>query len=150
MGTTHVQASHKNIMPELLVFQDNLLLLVKGIEKGRVFWWSPGAYWLCEKICNLQVEKPEEWIKRVLRSQIDVELINAFLRGINLVHSNHPPVFIYHVNVEGEPKANLEKGFLEIGFFEQDKLPQVLGRDDEHGSWLRKLLEEHQTVTKEI
>ncbi|MEH1970380.1 hypothetical protein [Nostoc sp.] len=132
-------------MPELLVFQDNRLLLVKGIEGERVFWWPPGAYWISEKICDLQVEEPKQWIERVLRSQVGVELAQVSLKSVNFVAVNHAPVFVYQVNVQGEPKHNTERGFLATDFFEQNNLPQNLGRDEKHGLWLHELLEEYWT-----
>ena len=145
MGQIQPQASHKKIMPELLVFQNNRLLLVKGVEGERIFWWPPGAYWMCEKICDLQVEEPKQWIQRVLHNQVGVELKHASLRSINIVAANHAPVFVYQVDVEGEPKPNTDRGFVETAFFESNHLPNVLGRDDKHGSWLHELLEEYWT-----
>jgi hypothetical protein len=145
MGQIHTQASHTKIMPELLVFQDNRVLLVKGVEGERVFWWPPGAYWVCEKTCDLQVEDPKLWIKRVLNDQVGLDLLNASLRSINIVAPNHEPVFVYQVDVEGDPKPNQSRGFQETAFFESQHLPQVLGRDDKHGSWLHKLLHDYWT-----
>jgi hypothetical protein len=145
MGQTQARASHKKVMPELLVFHDKRLLLVKGIEGDRVFWWPPGAYWISEKICDLQFEEPREWITRVLESQIGVGLAHASLRSINIISANHAPVFVYQVDIEGEPKPNTTRGFLETAFFEPQHLPKVLGRDDKHGSWLHDLLVEYWT-----
>ena len=142
MGNVKKQECHKKIMPELLVFKNKKLLLVKGIESERVFWWPPGAYWISEKVCDLQFEEPDQWIRRVLNSQIGVELKQAFLRSINIISANHAPVFVYQVDIKGDPMPNTCRGFVEIAFFESHNLPAVLGRDDKHGSWLHGLLEE--------
>jgi len=140
MGNIHMQTSFKVIMPEILVFRNDEVLLVKGKENDRIFWWTPGAYWIREKSCDLQIEEPKQWIKRVLRSQIHVKLMNAFLRSVSFVAPNHAPVFVYQVDIEGKPKPNLKRDFLEIDFFKTDNLPEQLGRDEAHGTWLRGLL----------
>lgn len=145
MGQIQKLASHKKIMPELLVFQDNRLLLVKGVEGERIFWWPPGAYWISEKICDLQLEDPYHWIQRVLLDQIGVKLREASLRSINIVAADHAPVFVYQVNIEGDPKPNISRGFLETAFFDSIHLPKILGRDEKHGSWLHDLLDEYWT-----
>lgn len=143
MGQTQSQAVHKKIMPELLVFQENKLLLVKGIEGERVFWWPPGAYWICEKICDLEIEEPKLWIQRVLQSQIGVDVEQAALRSVNFIAPNHAPVFVYQVQVVGKPQPNKERGFIDADFFESNNLPTVLGRDHQHGSWLHELLNDY-------
>jgi hypothetical protein len=143
MGQIQAKASHKKIMPELLVFNNHRLLLVKGVEGERVFWWPPGAYWICEKMCDLKLEEPKQWIQRVLHDQVGVALKRASLKSINIVAANHAPVFVYQVDVEGEPKPNTCRGFLETAFFDLNHLPKVLGRDDNHGSWLHDLLKEY-------
>jgi hypothetical protein len=143
MGQINSLASHKRIMPELLVFRDNQLLLVKGVEGDRVFWWPPGAYWMCEKMCDLQAEEPKHWIQRVLHDQIGVKLIQETLKSINFIAANHAPVFVYLVDVEGDPKPNSCRGFLEVAFCDSLHLPKVLGRDNNHGLWLHGLLDEY-------
>lgn len=142
MGSIRTSSSYNTVMPELLVFKENTLLLVKGIEEKKQFWWPPGAYWISEKICNLENEEPEQWIKRTLQSQIKVGLVSSVLKKVDFISKDHSPVFIYFVNINGEPIPNSDQGFLEVGFFHKNSLPLALGRDNAHGLWLQKLVEE--------
>jgi hypothetical protein len=141
----HISASHNSglVMPELLIRNGNRFLLVRGTERGREYWWPPGAYWLTEKACNLAVEQPTEWVERVLADQVNLVVHKMTLLHIAFVAPSHPPVMVFQLEVNGEPAPNNARGFDAAKYFSIDELPTVLGRDEEHGTWLRTMLKTH-------
>ncbi len=137
MGNVGATATHLEVMPEVLVWGEDGLLLVRGQEKGRTFWWPPGAYWIDAGTCSLESEQPGDWIERVVADQVGVTVERSSLRGVSIIHPAHSPVLLYEVTVSGDPTPNRELGFDAAGYFPLDQLPSELGRDDEHGAWLK-------------
>ena len=140
MGAVNITHSFDSIMPELIVLDDNKFLLVRGEENGSEFWWPPGAYWINHAPCNLNEYQPSQWISDTLAEQLDVHASSIELLRVEFIAPDHRPVLVYKVEVKGSPKANERLGFIEADYFERDELPTNLGRDQEHGDWLRSLM----------
>ena len=141
MGSVHSTGSATHVLPEILTFADNgKVLLVHGAENGREFWWPPGAYWLAEKACDLTEEQPDEWIRRVLKAQVNLEPTNVRLRSVEFIDRNHPPVMIYEADTANRQIPSLNYSFDGAKYFAIELLPPNLGRDFRHGEWLKSLL----------
>lgn len=140
MGAVDASVSHTAVMPEVLVSRGDRYLLVRGTERGEVFWWPPGAYWVQAGTCDLTTTDPADWIRRTLQEQIRVPVSSVALRGVSLVDVDHAPVLTYAATIEGEPSPNPGCGFDRAEFFAPSEMPERLGRDEVHGRWLRSLL----------
>lgn len=141
MGSVNAVPTSKVVMPEILMFAGSDILLVHGVENGREFWWPPGSYWVAEKACDLSVEQPQDWVRRVLGGQVRLELSDIRLRSVEFVAPVHPPVLVYEVRASGTPEPSVEYEFDAARYFPVSALPDNLGRDAVHGKWLRGLLD---------
>jgi hypothetical protein len=141
MGTVSSTTVSAVVLPEILTFSGDEILLVHGIENGCEFWWPPGSYWLAEKACSLTAEQPEAWIDRVLRAQVRVSPTAIRLRSVEFIDRTHPPVLVYEARLEGAPEPSAVYAFDAARFFPVADLPGNLGRDSAHGQWLRGLLQ---------
>lgn len=128
------------VLPEILTFSGDEVLLVHGSEGEQQFWWPPGAYWLAEKACNLTSEQPDAWVARVLRSQINATPSEVRLCSVEFIDRSHPPVLIYEAQLTSQPRPSSAHGFDQARYFPITALPEQLGRDRQHGDWLRTLL----------
>jgi hypothetical protein len=140
MGNVSTTSACDVVMPEILTFSADKVLLVHGKENGREFWWPPGAYWIVEKSCDLSREQPQDWVTRVLSDQLRVSTTDVRLRSVEFIQPSHPPVLIYEVRVEGEFQPSSQHGFDDAKYFPVASLPVNLGRDTVHGEWLKNLL----------
>ena len=140
MGNVNISLKNHVIMPELLVFQKGQVLLLQGIEEGKVFWWTPGAYWRLQKTCDLHRESPESWIAKTIRTQLRVHLATTQLREVHIIEPGHPPILVYTAEVASQGTIECGVGFQRANFFDILNLPHNLGRDDLHSMWLRSLI----------
>lgn len=141
MGNTSAKACGNIVLPEILTTRGGKVLLIHGSENGKNFWWPPGAYWLREKACNLSEEQPESWIRRVIQSQIGVEVLHSQLQSVEVLGPGHPPVLVYTVKLDERHSPAPMSGFDRAEYFDISDLPSELGRDDKHGSWLTGMLQ---------
>lgn len=141
MGTLSSAPVSDIVLPEILTFSADGVLLVHGAENGREFWWPPGSYWVAEKACSLAAEQPEDWINRVLRAQVGVPPTDIRLRSVEFIDRTHPPVLVYEARIAGVPEPSAAYAFDAARFFPVTKLPDNLGRDQLHGTWLKGLLQ---------
>lgn len=143
MGALSAEITHSAVMPEVIVEQDDRILLVRGQEAGRVFWWPPGAYWIEAGTCDLNTTDPVTWVGATLKTQLNVNVTKASLRGVSLIDARHSPVLIYSATVIGEIAPNKDLGFDRAEFFSVADFPQAIGRDEKHGAWLRGLIDNY-------
>lgn len=142
MGAISADSGQSVVMPEVLVIEDDEVLLVRGHENGNVYWWPPGAYWLNSPICDLTRTEPSTWVEETLEDQIGTRPSQVELRSVAFVAPDHAPVFVYSAQLAGDPEPNSALGFDRAEYFSRNSLPDALGRDAEHGDWLRSMLAE--------
>ena len=140
MGAVAAMPTSPVVLPEILTYSDQSVLLVHGVENGKEFWWPPGAYWLAQKACHLAEEQPDDWVRRVLREQVRASLSRTRLRSVEFIDRSHPPVLVYEAQLSDRPLPSPDYNFDEARYFPLDALPENLGRDARHGQWLRSLL----------
>lgn len=143
MGAVSAEIAHSTVMPEVIVERDNRILLVRGQEADRVFWWPPGAYWIEAGTCDLNITDPVAWVGTTLKNQLNVDVTGASLKGVSLIDAKHSPILIYSATLSGEITPNKDFGFDRAEFFQLADFPQTIGRDEKHGAWLRSLIESY-------
>jgi 8-oxo-dGTP diphosphatase len=108
----------------VIIKDDNILLIQRGVEPNKGFWGTPGGYVEWD-------ESTEETVKREVKEETGLSVVGTKLVGVYSSPKRHPKQVVnilYIAEVEdGEPKASDDAQ--DIRWFSIHELPQQMALD---------------------
>ncbi|MEK7543772.1 MAG: NUDIX hydrolase [Patescibacteria group bacterium] len=108
----------------VIIKNNNILLIQRGVEPNKGFWGTPGGYVSWD-------ESTEETVKREVKEETGLEVTETKLIGVYSSPARHPKqvinlVYLTKVN-DGEPKHNDDA--TDAKWFSLDALPEQMALD---------------------
>jgi len=129
--------ANRGVSIDAVIINNNQILLIqRGVEPNKGYWGTPGGYVSWD-------ESTEETVKREVKEETGLEVIETKLVGVYSSPSRHPKqvinlVYLTKVN-GGEPKHSDDA--MDAKWFLLDELPKQMALDHKHNIQdARKLL----------